>query len=96
MKADATAENRPAYLVIGGDQDALFGPTHEYQARIEVIVVFLMEIAIVLVRLFSELFMKPCAWILFLLDEIQFQSCCHSLKQPIRIVSHEQNQRVDL
>jgi len=69
MKAEATAENRPAYLVISGGQDSLLGPTHKYQGRVEVVVVFLVKITIIFVDLFPELLMESCAWVWLLLGE---------------------------
>ena len=69
MKAEATAENRPAYLVISGNQDGLLKSTHEYQGCVEVVVVFLVKITIIFVHLFPELVMEPRAWIWFLFGE---------------------------
>jgi len=57
-KAAATAEKRPAYLFISGILNMLVGAAHEYQGGIEVIVVFLVNILVVFVRLFPELFVE--------------------------------------
>lgn len=93
IKADTTAENRPAYLIISRNQDIVFRATYEYQSCVEVVVVLLVKITIVFVRLFSKLLMESRAWILFLLRGGRFQSGCHGLAQPVQIVSCDWCQR---
>ena len=67
MKAVATAEKRPAYQFISGIRNELVGKTYKYQDGIEVIVVFSVKIPVVIVRLFSELFVETCSsiWLRF-------------------------------
>jgi len=48
------------------------GATYKYQGGIEVIVIFLLEIPVVFVRLFSELFVEACARLWLLLCVTRF------------------------
>lgn len=61
IKADATAEKRPAWFFISG-------VTHKYQDGVEVITIFPLEILVTPVRLLLELFVEADAgtWLLFL------------------------------
>jgi hypothetical protein len=69
MKADATAENKPAYFAISGGSRRLAEQTHEYQGSVEVVVVFLVKVAVVFVRLFSKVLVEACARVRFLFRE---------------------------
>jgi len=59
----------------------LVGGTYKYQGGIEVIMIFLLEILVVFVRLFSELFVEACARIWLLLCESRFD-CGGQLFEP--------------
>ena len=72
MKADATAEKRPACLVYQRNPHMLAGATHKYQGGIEIIVVFYVKVLVVFVRLFSELFVEARLRVWPLLRESRF------------------------
>ena len=72
MKADATAEKRPAYFIISGSNGIPARGTHKYQGSIEVIVVLFLKISIVVVRLLSEPLVEACARVWLLLRESRF------------------------
>ena len=70
MKAVATAEKRPAYSLISKILlSKLAGRTHKYQDGIEVIVVLSVKVPVVIVRLFSELFVEARLRLWFLFRE---------------------------
>jgi len=81
IKADATAEKRPAWLFISRSFNVPAGATYEYQGGIEVIVIFLLEIPVVFIRLFSELFVEACARLWLLLCKSRFD-CGGQLFEP--------------
>jgi hypothetical protein len=67
MKADATAEKRPAYPIISGIQDTLTVTTNKYQGGVEVIVVLFVKVLVVFIRLFPESFVEARSrvWLFF-------------------------------
>jgi hypothetical protein len=66
MKADATAENKPACFAISGSCIRLVGYTHKYQGGVEVVVIFLVKVAVIFVCLLSKMLVEARARIRFL------------------------------
>ena len=72
MKADATAEKRPAYPIVSRTRDILAATTHGYQGGVEVIVVSFAKALVVFVRLSPELFVEARSRVWLLLREGRF------------------------
>ena len=74
MKAVATVEKRPACLLIRQIRNLVVA-TYKYQDGIEIIVVFFMEVPVIFVRLFSELFVEVCPGIQWFRTFMFRESC---------------------
>ena len=85
MKADTTAEKRPAYLFISGIRSMLAGGTYKYHGGIEIITVFLVKVPVVFVRHFLELFMEARLRVQLLLCESRFDLGSQVIAQSICI-----------
>ena len=83
MKADATAEKRPAYPFVSGTRDMLTVTTHKYQGGVEVIVVPFAKALVVFVCFFPKLFMKARSGVRLLLLESRFGGCSQVLAKPV-------------
>ena len=70
---NADAEKRPALVTIRKRKGYEARLTHEYQGSIEVVVVLLVEVSVILVGLFAELFVEARIGFLFLLPNIRFE-----------------------
>jgi len=53
MNPEATVANKPACFLVNGGR-VQFNSTHEYQRRIQVVVILLVEVFVVFVRLLVE------------------------------------------
>ena len=82
MKADVTAEKRPAYPFISGIRDTLPVTTHEYQGGVEVFVVLFVKVLVVFVRLFPELFVEACSRVWLLLRKSGFDGGGQVITKP--------------
>ena len=89
MKADATAEKRPAYPFISGTRDVLTVTTHEYQGGVEVIVVLFVKVLVVLVRLLPELFVEARSRVWLLLLESHIDRGGQVIAKPVENVTSE-------
>ena len=94
MKADATAEKRPAYPFLSEIRDISVETTYKYQGGVEVIVVLLAKVPVVFVSLFFELFVKARSRVWFLLLESRLDRSGQVIAQPTHDVKCETCERI--
>ena len=94
MKADATAEKRPAYPFLSEIRGVSVEATYKYQGGVEVIVVLLAKVPVVFVGLFFELFVKARSRVWFLLLESRLDRSGQVIAQPTLNVRRETRERI--
>ena len=83
MKADATAEKRPACSFVSEMHGVLTAATHEYEGGVEVIVILLVKVLVVFVRLLPELFVETRSRVWVLFRESSFDGGSQVIAKPV-------------
>lgn len=82
MKADATAEKRPAYPFVSEICVVLAVKTHKYQGGVEVIAVLFLKSLVIFVGFLPELFVETGSSIWLLLRESHFHCGSQVITKP--------------